>query len=53
MSKSKTPTPMTPDAARRIQSHADRTDTNGRFKSSATSAAAKHSRNAAPKGDKK
>lgn len=34
-------TPITPDAARRIQSHADRTGTNQDFKSRAQSAADK------------
>ncbi|MCB9764943.1 MAG: hypothetical protein H6739_34520 [Alphaproteobacteria bacterium] len=36
-------TPMTPDAARRIQSHADRTKTNQGFKQRAQSTAAKNS----------
>lgn len=36
---SKKTTPMTKDAARRIQSHADRTGTNEKFKRSAQSAA--------------
>lgn len=34
-------TPMSKDAARRIQSHADRTDSNQEFKARAQSAAAK------------
>lgn len=35
-------TPMTPDAASRIQSHADRTSENQDFKSRAQAAAARH-----------
>lgn len=47
MSKSKSSnaksTPMTPEAAARIQSHADRTGTNQSFKAAAQRAAAKNS----------
>ena len=46
-------TPMTPDAARRIQSHADRTDTNQDFKGRAQSGAAKNGGAASGDGGKK
>lgn len=39
--KETTPKPMTPEAASRIQSHADRTGSNQDFKSRAQSSAAK------------
>ena len=41
--KGSTKTPMTPSAASRIQSHADKTRTNQGFKSRAQSAAGKNS----------
>jgi len=41
MSKKKNTTPMTPKAASRIQSHADRTSTNQGFKRRAQSSSAK------------
>ncbi|KAI8148500.1 hypothetical protein BJV82DRAFT_663866 [Fennellomyces sp. T-0311] len=43
-SAEQTKTPMTQDAASRIQSHADRTGTNQGFKSSAQSAADKNAK---------
>lgn len=51
MSKNKTP--MTPAAAKRIQSHADRTRSNQAFKARAQSAAAKSSGGSKSTGKRK
>lgn len=46
-------TPMTPDAASRIQSHADRTGKNQGFKGRAQSGAAKNDNKGGIKGNSK